>query len=477
VRLADRLRFMQDRVLTLPVVGISVALPVAVTILGFASHHASVLRYLLPAMLPICAAAIWFRNRSAYFGFLLAVWFFIPFLRRLVDYSAGPLDPNPMLLAPYLTTLAVPLLRIRTFLAAPIARVLPFVLCYVGIGIGLATGLFSYQATSVVHDCLNWITPVAFAAFLTLEGPREYSTSLQKWFPLLLVVCAVYTLLQFAFVFPWDIAWLVSLDAPSQGATDPFTLRAFGLLNSAGTAAFVLAAGSLFILNLRRWWRLPAFFLTVLALLTTQVRAGWLVLAIGVLVSFCKSPKAIGAAVGILAVLGMSLSILGLQKSNQNISDRLSSFEHPGDDDSANGRMVGYQAAWDDLQVHPLGRGLGVPEDLFDIQGSFSLLDSAPIHLLATFGWIGGAAYCCGFLLLLVPILRGLAFSDNRTFLVTAIPAVSLTCVFLFGSITVALSGFLIWSFLPPSLVSLGEGAPEKLPVLVRASEPLRGFR
>jgi hypothetical protein len=96
---------------------------------------------------------------------------------------------------------------------------------------------------------------------------------------------------------------------------------------------------------------------------------------------------------------------------------------------------------------------------------------------LATFGWIGGAAYCCGFLLLLVPILRGLAFSDNRTFLVTAIPAVSLTCVFLFGSITVALSGFLIWSFLPPSLVSLGEGAPEKLPVLVRASEPLRGFR
>ncbi len=277
-----------------------------------------------------------------------------------------------------------------------------------------------------------------------------------------MVTSAIYTLAQFAFVFPWDSAWLINLDSPSQGGTDPFALRAFGPLNSAGTAASVLSAGSLFILNQQRWWRAPALTVTILALLTTQVRAGWLVLAIGLLISFYNNPKPTSIAISFMVALGVSFSVLGLASNNQNISERFASFQHPSDDDSANGRVEGYYAAWNDLESHPFGHGLGVPEDLYDVPGSFSLLDAAPVHILTTFGWLGGLAYCSGFLLLLFPTLRGIVISADKSFLVTAIPAVSLACIFLFGSITVALSGFLIWSFLPSSLSLLERSCSRK---------------
>jgi hypothetical protein len=469
------LHYLRQRLLLLPLVSVSAGLPLVVTAVAFASHHAAVLRYLIPALLPLCAIVIWFRSRSAYFAFLLTVWFVIPLLRRVVDYSSGPLDPNPMLLAPYFTTLAVPLLRVRSVMKAPIAVIFPFVLCSVGVLLGLVTGLFTYPVTSVIHDLLNWITPVAFAAFLTIDDWAGYALSLQIWFPLLVIVSAFYTLAQFAFVFPWDIAWLLNLDAPSMGGTDAFALRAFGPLNSAGTAAFVLSAGTLFILNQRRWWRVPALAITILALLTTQVRAGWLVLAIGLVVSMYKNPRATGPAIAVLLFLGILISFLGLQRNAQSISDRFVSFEHPGDDNSANGRLEGYYAAWNDLINHPLGRGLGVPEDLFDIQGSFSLLDSAPIHILTTFGWVGGACYCFGLLLVLVPTLRAIVTSQDRMLLATAIPAVSLASIFFIGSITVALSGLLIWSFLPPSQVLAAKTGWEDPCRLVPPSPSLEG--
>src|ERR1700749_1534237 len=101
------------------------ALPIGLVMVAFGSHHAALLRELMPMVLPLCAVAIWFRSRRLYFGFLLTVWFLIPLLRRLVDHSAGPLDPNPMLLAPYLTTLAVPLVMLPGLLKAPIEEMFP----------------------------------------------------------------------------------------------------------------------------------------------------------------------------------------------------------------------------------------------------------------------------------------------------------------------------------------------------------------
>jgi len=443
----------------LPLAGLSIVAPFVLISAGFVTHHEALLRYLLPVFLPICALVLYYRNRQAYMSFILGVWFFIPLLRRLVDYRAGWVDPNPMLLAAYSTSLIVPLIRFPAFCKADLQRSFPFLLCLVGIAFGSVSGIFAYHLTSVVHDFANWLTPVAFASFLILEGEHnaDYLAAIERWLPLWLVLSAAYTILQFVVAFPWDMAWLANLDAPSMGVPEPFGFRAFGNLNSAGTAAFVFSAGALYVLNLKRWWRLPLFGLIMVALLTTQVRAGWLALAIGFLISLVKLPRRTVQPLFLLIVLAVSASIVGIEGKPAVITDRINTFTQAKDDDSANGRLQGLQVAWDDLETHPFGHGLGVPEDIFNISGSFSLLDSFPVHLFVTFGWLGGAAYLGGLLSLLFPVLSGIFHSQNRMYLLTAIPAVALCSIFLLGSVTVALSGMLIWTFLPLSLYTLAE--------------------
>jgi hypothetical protein len=443
----------------LPLAGLAIVAPFVVVSAGFVTHHEALLRYLLPAFLPICALILYYRNRQAYMSFILAVWFFIPLLRRLVDYRAGWVDPNPMLLAAYSTSLIVPLIRLPAFLKTNLQRSFPFLLCLVGIAFGSVSGIFAYHLTSVVHDFANWLTPIAFAAFLVLEQEdnEDYLVALERWLPLWLVLSAAYTILQFVLAFPWDMAWLTNLDAPSMGVPEPFGFRAFGNLNSAGTAAFVFSTGALYVLNLKRWWRLPVFGLITVALLTTQVRAGWLALAIGFFISLVKLPRRTVQPLLVLIVLGVGASIVGLEGDAAVITDRIHSFTEAKNDDSANGRLQGLQVAWNDLETHPFGHGLGVPEDIFNISGSFSLLDSFPVHLFVTFGWLGGAAYLAGLLSMLLPVLGGILHSRSRRYLLTAIPAVALCSIFLLGSVTVALSGMLVWMFLPLSLYTLAE--------------------
>ena len=71
---------------------------------------------------------------------------------------------------------------------------------------------------------------------------------------------------------------------------------------------------------------------------------------------FSKFLKVTSSLVGIVVCVGVVLGALGMSIDNQNISERFESLRHPGDDKSANGRIAGYNAAWDDLQDHPLGQ-------------------------------------------------------------------------------------------------------------------------
>jgi hypothetical protein len=467
-----RALIMKKLLQRLPLGGLAIIAPFILISACFVTHHESALRLLLPAFLPICAVILYFRDRRTYFGFVLAVWFFIPLLRRIVDYRVGWAEPNAMLLAAYSTSLIVPLIRVPAFLKADLQKTFPFILCLVGIAFGSVSGIFSYHLASVVHDFANWLTPVAFAAFLILEGDhnQDYLVALERWLPVLLVLSAAYTILQFGLAFPWDMAWLINLDAPSMGLPEPFGFRAFGNLNSAGTAGFVFSAGALYVLNLKRWWRFPVFSLITIALLTTQVRAAWLALAVGFVISLLKLTRRTVPVLLAVIIVAIPASIVGLQGNGAAaITDRMNSFTQAKSDDSANGRLEGLHAAWNDLGTHPFGHGLGVPEGIFDIQGSFSLLDSVPVHLFVTFGWLGGAAYLTGLLSLLAPVVGGTIRSQSGRYLLTAIPAIALCSIFLLGSVTVALSGMLIWTFLPLSLYTLSE-EPAIVPLLKEAS-------
>ena len=437
-----------------------------------ASHHEALLRYLLPAFLSLCAWGLFFHNRSHYIGFVLAVWFFTPFLRRIVDFNAGYVDPNPILLSPYAVTLVAPLATARRLLKAPLALAAPFLLCMLAVVAGAVSGYFHYHATSVVHDLLNWSTPVLFGAFLYIVDGEAvtFRDTLARWLPPLLGLTAAYTIAQFAFAFPWDIAWLVNLDAPSMGSTEPFELRAFGPLNSAGTAAFVFTVGGVYLLQRRGALRILYFALLAVALVTTQVRAGWLALAIGVVLCLWKAPRRAGAPLLVLLLLGIGASAIGFGSNAAAISDRIETFSHPSEDTSASGRLEGYDAAASYLESDPLGAGLGVPEDIFDIQGSFSLLDSSPADVFTTFG-IFGIAYYLGLLGIFAAALGGVLRARDPDIALLTLPVIALLSISLLGSVTVALAGFLIFSLLGSAahLARKAEAETETVPEAVQA--------
>ncbi len=102
-------------------------------------------------------------------------------------------------------------------------------------------------------------------------------------------------------------------------------------------------------------------------------------------------------------------------------------------DDSANSRLDGYRAASEAVKTHPFGRGLGVPEDVFDITGSFSLRDSGIIDMLVTFGWFGAAAYAVALGALLLPLIARACKAKNSTLLSLSFPSIALLCILPLG--------------------------------------------
>lgn len=429
---------------------------------GLAVHQTGSLRILLPAVLFCSSCILFMRSRSQYFGLVWLVWFLTPCVRRLVDYSAGWLDPSPILLAPYLVTLVAPLAGAAALLRAPIPAVLPFLLCLLAIAGGFLSGFFRYPLGSVVHDLLNWSTPPLFAAYLMLvqgEAAR-FRRAAHRWLPWLLGAAALYTVLQFCLAFPWDTEWLVNMDTPSMGAPEAFAMRAFGTLNSAGTAAYTFAMGAVYLLGRRpAFWRIPLLLLIAAAIITTQVRAGWLAVAIGAVLSLVRMPRRAGAGLGMLAVLGLAVSAVGLGAHADILSDRFQSLTTPSDDSSANGRLEGYGAAAAFIAQAPLGGGFGVPDDILDIQGSFSLFDSSPVDVFMTFGVLG-IAYYLGLFGIVWRAAGSLRRHDPENDALT-LPAFALLGVALLGSVTVALTGFLAWTLLAsaPADSAAQEGA------------------
>ena len=423
---------------------------VLVMVACFGGHRANLLNYALPAMATIVAAQLFRINKAHYVRFMLAIWYFIPLIRRLIDYDSGFSRQSPVLLTAYLVTLVGSLMLLPRMVTAPLSRSGPFILASAGIGLAACYGLFNNPITGVIIGLLLWWPQIGLGWLVSVdrESASEYWLGLRSSIPVLTALLAAYTLVQFAVVFPWDSAWVINMDIPSMSNADPFSIRAFGTLNSAGTCAFALAFGSLFVIIRESRWRIPVLLLSVPALVTTQIRAGWVLFAIGLVVSILyRTRNTLKILVPIMAVAMLGM-FAGIQTSSSiaSLSDRFNTLNDGMNDSSANSRMDGYEAAIEAAKGHPLGFGLGVSEGVFDIAGSFSLRDSGVVDLIISLGWFGAAAYLCGIGAILLPLLRAaIQCKDDSTPFSLAIPTLALLSVLPLGSVIVSLPGVLIW--------------------------------
>src|ERR1700689_1401054 len=78
---------------------------VAVSAICLLAGTGATLRILYPTMALVVGVFLIFTSKPTYTSFTWWLWFLSPFLRRLIDYHSGWVDPSPVLLAPLLVTL------------------------------------------------------------------------------------------------------------------------------------------------------------------------------------------------------------------------------------------------------------------------------------------------------------------------------------------------------------------------------------
>ena len=411
------------------------------------------LRYAFPAGCFLVGAFLFFRHPLLYVGFTWWIWFLAPFVRRLIDYRVGWLDPNPVLLAPFLVTSLCLLTMSRQLTQAIRGSGLPFVLSMMSVLYGLFIGLMTIPSrSSVIVAFLSWFAPIVFGYHLFSNWRRfpAYRQLTQKVFLWGIALMAGYGILQFLIAPPWDRFWLQNVIEVTRnhafGVPVPLGMRVFGTLQSHQPFACFMVAGTLLLLSIQHPFKLAASGAGYLALLLTMARAAWLSWLVGIVV-FLPSLKPrlqIRLIITLILVMLIILPLMAVEPFSGLIADRFQSFFSVSQDGSYIDRSIGYSTLLSEALQQFEGKGIGFVISHSNIGGN----DSGILTLLFNLGWIGTIPYLGGLLLLLGNMLRDRSVAVDP--FSSACRAIALATFAQMGLNSVILSGFgmVLWGFI-----------------------------
>jgi hypothetical protein len=423
-------------------------------------------RMIYPPVAVLVAILFFVRKRKYYFDFVLWCWFLSPFLRRVMDYQAGWMDPSFILLTPYLVTMVAPLVGARRITEKSLRQSALFLLALLAIACGVVLGFFQGSPDKMATPLMDWTVPVFFAWWLnstTNEDRKNILFSVERTFFAGVLVMGIYGVVQYVTAPAWDTNWLVQLsanaDVNSMGTLAPFGLRVFSTLNSSGVLALVLACGLLILVQSQRKLAPVAAIFGAVSLLLTLGRSAWLSLAVGLIMLLLLMPRMVlrAAVIPGLAVF-LAFSAASLSPARDLIGDRFSSFKGLKYDESAGDRLTGALQAGQLLVTQPEGFGLGVPLDLIASDGSFSLNDNGFANGFLALGVLPGLLYFGCLAVLLVQSCRSLRLKPPGV-RVVAVTAVAIATQLPLDTAYLGPTGVLLWMF--STLGSTGEYSTE----------------
>jgi hypothetical protein len=422
---------------------------------GLVIGQGAIVRLAYPAFAFAAGLYLYWKHPVQYIVFVWWLWFLSPFIRRLVDYQSGWVDPSPVLLAPVIVSLIAALGFLRRFLPSLRDGGAPFVMAFAGVvygaGVGLIRSNFDY---TLAQPMLVWLTPL-FIGFHLFNNWREYPryrSALQWTFLLGALLMGVYGVVQFLIAPQWDRFWMSNVEFLSFGQPEPLGIRVFSTLNAPGPFSVVMMACLLVLFSVRGWLKFPAAAGGYLSFLLCMTRAAWIGWVVGLIslmtIMDLKGRLRVIAVIVLLAAAVVPLAMM--PPFSSVVIPRLQTMTNPKDDISLAARMEGYGKYLRDAFLDPLGKGVGVMERTYAVEADDEGIgphDSAILELLLSLGLPGTLFYGIGLIALLLG-LRPHAEARGDAF-VNAARAVSLGMFvqLALGSVMLGVMGVVLWSF------------------------------
>ncbi|KJH69967.1 O-antigen ligase family protein [Aliterella atlantica] len=413
----------------------------------------SIMRLLFPLLSLAVGLFLYGRYPIIYVGFTWWLWFITPWLRRIIDYRSGWDGNGIILVAPFLVTLITFITFVQYLPRSYKMGGLPIVLAIIGVIYGFFIGAIKNPLTVSLRALLDWLTPIllAFHLFVNWRNYPKYRENLQSTFTWGLLITGVYGVIQYLVAPEWDRYWIIQTKLLTNGAPEPLGIRVFSTMNSPGPFANVVLAGLLILLTNESFWRVPAMAAGYMSFLLSLVRSAWAGWFLGIisLFAFIKPRLQMQLVVTILAIALCVLPLATIEPFSEIISARLETFTNLQKDTSYNERSELYEKNVELAFSSGLGRGIG-SKYYVNEEGLLQevTLDSGILDIFFTLGWFGAIPYIGGMALVVFELFKSdVGRSDAFASAARAI-GLSILAQLLFGSVMLALSGVVFWSFL-----------------------------
>ena len=362
----------------------------------------------------------------------MALWCFMPEVRRLLDWRSGAFSSVQILsLVPLLSVLPLLLFAFKKDRLARLSPALKFfaLAWLIANAYALFVGLFVGNGSSAVYEFLSFMIPVIAGVWIgTQELPP--AATMKRLGAISLVfggIVGIYGVLQFISPPPWDVLWVQSANWTSVGPPEPFMMRVFSTLNSQGPAADYLAIVLVFGLagaGLRPVFMWPMMASIAASLGLTLVRSAWIGLVAGVVAYLVFSPRRL-RTLPIVALMALMLTflvsslptLLGDSTGGSQITSRLNTFGDLGHDSSALDRQGEIAEAFDAANRNPMGGGLGLVGSAAKLSSSDTegrALDSGYLARFYELGYLGTVLYFVVIIGTLCTLVKRLIASAGR---------------------------------------------------------------
>ncbi|MDR3464641.1 MAG: O-antigen ligase family protein [Xanthobacteraceae bacterium] len=389
----------------------------------------------------------WRQGPAAHLICALLLFAFAPFVRRLVDLSAGFDPAGLMLTGPLLALLVcVPQLLFGRRKPVFIPLMLPLIVVAGCVVYAALLSMLQGDFANAASGTLKWLAPLLYAGAILEEADRdEMLDAAASTFAVILPIIGAYGIFQYVNPPDWDRYWMQYASIMSAGEPIPYGVRTFSTLNGPASFATFTALGLLIVWFARsRWQYLLLTCPAGIGLLLSLYRTAWISLAVGV--AFClafTATRRLAVAILIGAVV-LVVAAATLTPFGDVIGERLVTLGEGSQDGSAQERIDEFVTLWNQWDSSVFGTGF----TFTDVGTAGAMpIDGMIIACWLTMGIVVGLV-CLGALVAAAMNMIITAWRDGNphAIIIGALGCGALSQLPL-ANLTSGESGFMFWTF------------------------------